>query len=127
MGLLHLSREQTIIEHRKMWNWLADQYEAGHFVSKADYIDQTGFGEVTLNCFCCDYDDNYCLDCPICWGEGLYARCGEDDTAFTHWYDLVDFFMTTGSRITYESFQLLAKYAREIANLPEKEVENDSE
>lgn len=115
MGLLHLSREQTIIEHRKMWNWLADQYEKGYFVSKRDYLDQAGFGEVSMDCFCCDYDDNFCMDCPICWGKDLYARCGEDDTPYVRWYELYE-------RSAYESIQLLAKYAREIANLPEKEV-----
>ena len=26
---MKLTKEQAIIEHRKMWNWIADQYTSG--------------------------------------------------------------------------------------------------
>lgn len=59
---MELTKEQAIEKHRKMWNWIADQYENGRVgnihAMKQEYIDieETEYRERILhNCFCCEY------------------------------------------------------------------------
>ena len=65
---MQLTKEQAIIEHRKMWNWIADQYKNRTDLLnetedveglKKCYIDTVFPNErVECNCFCCDKDSD---------------------------------------------------------------------
>lgn len=128
---MNLTREQAIAEHRKMWNWLADQYEDGNFVRKSYYLKLAGFKEgIENDCFCCQYDDNCdpegagdCSHCPILWNK--YSRdssCVNVGSPFEKYSSLERelCFYNKSFPPKKKELQLLAKYAREIANLPEK-------
>lgn len=117
---MELTREEAISEHRKMWNWIADEIEKEKKYQdinclKEEYCDREGFCYLTNNCFCCEYTNINCSLCPIEWGsevedlmcldqykeydnEGLYALCRDE----LDWREQ-------------------AKLARQIANLPERE------
>ena len=78
--IMQLTKEQAIIEHRKMWNWIADQYKnrtdllkktecvdgLKHCYTNATFPDET----IEYDCFCCEYDYQYdeigiCKHCPL--------------------------------------------------------------
>ena len=116
---MNLTREQAIAEHRKMWNWIADQM--GIFKTVFDiytlkdlYLET--FKQMSIypvdSCFLCEYarKERYkkhygitCDYCPItradgdgCLGGLYYAVCRA------------------------ETWQEQAALARQIANLPER-------
>ena len=56
---MKLTKQKAIEEHRKMWNWIADQYEKGCVTDihalKSEYMGETGLeGRLLHNCFCCE-------------------------------------------------------------------------
>ena len=125
---MQLTREQAIEEHRKMWNWIADQHENGELSAdlKAKYIEVFFPGESILHhCFCCEYSrlsDNLfsCDSCPFNWGENLginshmcIDKYYEDDACglYSLWLDEVVYGNPINAKIL----------AREIADLPERE------
>lgn len=119
--MLILTREQTIIKHRKMWNWLADQYDKGHFVTKADYFHDNHIEEMPVClCYCCDYvrrhDYQNCFNCPVIWPDGKTCGFRDPGQLYNRYYSLT---LRPSENGCLES---LAKLSRTIANLPEKEV-----
>lgn len=87
-----LSRCETIIEHRKMWNWVAiETYRRKCMVSKYEYFNKViKIKNVPMNlCWCCQYDDNWsnntCDCCPISWTDGC---CNYDDSEWNKWLEL---------------------------------------
>ena len=67
---MELTREQAIKEHRKMWNWLAENPD----MDKDDYLELNDFEYVENECFLCHYshqNDGECCeeDCILDWGE----------------------------------------------------------
>lgn len=67
---MKLTREQAIKEHRKMWNWLAENPD----MDKDDYLELNDFEYVENECFLCHYnhqnDGKYCgEDCILDWGD----------------------------------------------------------
>ena len=117
-----LTREEAIRRHRTMWNWLADQAEAtGQLFPKihvfsALWPDEDWRAHVSL-CRACEIHGGSCRDgteCALVWPHGRctpFAGEGEgylfSDWSFAH-------FM--GDKKEY------IRLAREIANLPEREV-----
>lgn len=129
-----LSREDAICLHRKMWNWIADENEKGNNVEKIDFLIEKGFFSnnnfpmLSHNCFCCEYAkwklyengggfDSRCFYCPLEWGNTnkdlLFMCCdaemeNDDKGLYCLWND--------------EAISPIekAKYARQIANLPER-------
>lgn len=109
---MELTREQAIAEHRKMWNWIADEIErVKHSVYiiayKKKYLEINGFVDIKDSCFMCEYVVNKhktCEQCPInswiysidCLG-GLFEKC-----------------------CNAKSWQEQAALARQIANLTER-------
>ena len=79
--IMQLTKEQAIKEHRKMWNWIADQYKNGctDFIYDIEdrYIKEcTNYSPSDFECwsFCCEYSiQNDVLDscdsCPLVWGN----------------------------------------------------------
>lgn len=121
---MELTREQAITEHRKMWRWIAEQYENKQNMDyltpcqlKEKYLELKGYSKFSLICCCflCEYtkvseDDEKCDKCPLDWGlsqdcvgtfanKGLYRRILDSCT-----YD----------------YNRCAELARQIASLPEK-------
>lgn len=113
---MNLTFDEAIANHRKMWNWIADETEKRkHIVLKSDYFKENDIPEdVFERCYCCEYGGQEsgrytgitkCSYCPIDWGVD---NCEEGYSAYSGW--------------TYcDDWQSAAKYARKIANLPARE------
>ena len=108
---MNLTREQAIAEHRKMWNWIADETNRlKRKVSKYKYFDVMRIDDIPDNrCYCCEFfkqNPFYCgCDCIINWGEGIVCT----DSYYEKWTSADD-------------WQEAARLARIIANLPEREA-----
>lgn len=111
-----LTREEAIENHRKMWNWIADETEKRKkAVFTEDYFIEHNLNSCFLYCYCCHYNKYInrspnCETCPVEWG-GETGICTDKDSPYfrfslTHYYD----------------YKNAAKYAREIANLPERKI-----
>lgn len=132
---MKLTKEQAIEEHRKMWNWIADQYEEGCatdiYELKSEYMRETELeAQLLHNCFCCEYamqsieaegESRFlrCSKCPVIWGTEVYNN-----------FFPCEHFFSAYEKLKKESYkfdklgvdsELCARFAREIANLPEKE------
>ena len=123
---MKLTREEAIQKHRELWNWIADETERQQdFVSKEEYYYEHPEITQPLNlCFCCqyvdersDYNASDCVDersdynasnclalCPIKWKSG---HCEWSGSEYREWRNAEDWLEA-------------AKYARIIANLPER-------
>lgn len=130
-----LTKEQAIIEHRKMWNWIADQYKNRciNYIYNVEqkYIDEcTNYSadEIESNSFCCEYSNqndvsDSCDSCPLAWGNVAgYAYClksyeiNEDGDGRGLYAKVAD--------ETWDSseidFDKVYKLCKQIANLPER-------
>lgn len=119
-----LTKERAIKEHRRMWRWIAKQYEKGSrekvFKLKEAYLNGK-YEDVEADCFCCEYDvylgEYSCDNCPIKWEaieKGYDAYCQRLDSPY---HKLV---ILSNSSISFDCKEA-AKLTREIANLPERE------
>lgn len=127
--MVGLTKQQTLEEHRKMWNWIAEQYEKGCKSSvhelKLDYAVKTGCEAMLLHdCFCCQYAyenskwEHRCTKCPVIWGTEMYCEmffCEYPLSAYEQLKNESD--DIDESNVNSEK---CARLAREIANLPEK-------
>lgn len=147
MDIKNLTKEQAIAEHRKMWNWIADQLEnhdnpgCDIFTYKLKYMQENfPYYDVRNNCFCCHYAaqeqendgnffTNYCIYCPLIWGtedntDEFFCEQGNRDIPFEdiylfdeEEYGLWNYAQDLTKNHDYEE---AAKIARQIANLPER-------
>lgn len=106
---MELTRERAIEEHRKMWRWLAEHPEK----KKWDYLlDETPILNDLINirnmCFLCTYTKEKCNCCPLDWGA---ACCCKDDGLIARWNNA-------------RSIREKATFAKQIAELPERELVN---
>ena len=142
---MKLTKEQAIKEHRKMWNWIADQYEEGRAAAiyelkseyMGEYMEETELEERPFhNCFCCEYASekvdsmissakdiasvpHRCMQCPVIWGTELkshFFACEHSLSAYQRLKEESDKF----NKLDVDS-ELCARLARAIANLPERE------
>lgn len=111
---MKLTREQAIAEHRKMWNWIADQIER-----KRKYLSISGLKDKYFfmlkmkiwpvdRCYLCQYANEHsktfqCDNCPVEKPDGVGCLGGL--------YYAVN---------RAETWQEQASLARQIANLPER-------
>lgn len=75
------NKDFAVLQHRKMWIWIAQQYAKGRKTYvvdlKREYIKEYCFNvNVQNNCFCCEYSAGkeyslQCLKCPILWTNGF--------------------------------------------------------
>lgn len=114
---MNLTREQAIAEHRKMWNWIADEIKKNKTVlnireEKKKYLISTCSDFLPFEfCFLCEYviEKGYnCEKCPV-YIDG----------------EIVDFNNKCLNGLYNEvkicvSWQEQATLARKIANLPER-------
>lgn len=111
---MKLTREQAISEHRKMWNWIADETDRlKRRVEKEEYFREMGILDIPhMECYCCEferYNPNCCEEhCIIDWGKGI----GCADSYYIKW-------------IFIDGWQQSARLARIIANLPERKENAD--
>lgn len=114
---MNLTFDEAIENHRKMWNWIADETERRkRIVSKGEYFRENNmFCDITNKCYCCEYGVQQtgvvngtikCSVCPINWEADI---CEEYGSPYNKWDN------------TYHDYKLSAKYARQIANLPVRE------
>ena len=117
---MNLTLEETIENHRKLWNWIADETERKkRKVQKEEYFTDDRICEpVAFGCFCCHYtidpDDTlkyvHCQKCPLDWNvEKIQYACESHDALYSVW-----------SKLDPWKWETAAKLAREIANLPLK-------
>lgn len=125
---MQLTRQRAIQEHRKMWNWIANESERlRNPVDKNAYLHKF-FNHVYLTneCFLCDYSFFICNNesfgsdakkmcdyCPLSWSASGKERCMSND--YDGYYDLWEKAYIGGDYIE------AARLARIIANLPEKQ------
>lgn len=124
---MNLTKQEAIENHRKMWNWIADEtFKRRLAVSKVNYFEENKTEENLiphLDCYCCEYSCRYdcdgeeelnCENCLFTWGT-------EKDR---------NSFFCEGERALYHEwkralmrgdYDCAACLARQIAELPEKE------
>lgn len=113
-----LTFTQTVEMFRKHWNTIADMTpeemkECGHVEDiKRRALHKMEIDEIIyMNCFCCEYSEMMCHICPIKWA-GCVSRC----VGFNGEYALFS------EAINNEEYGQAAEIAREIANLPAREM-----
>lgn len=110
-----MTREEAIANHRKLWNWLADETERRRsVVGPSAYFNAIGVPEGDrpfLYDYCCGYDNivgnGNCNSCPIEWPTG---KCWYKNGLHTQWSH-------TGGDWGGD-WRKAAELARRIANLP---------
>ncbi len=125
-----LTMEKAIIEHRKMWNWIADEYEKGSTDNVFD-IQRRYFKEQHIpneetpafSSYCCQYAihetaekgvgkmSKNCNYCPIDFKD---VDCESENSIYEQ---LVELSWYKRSK----DYLAMSTLARKIANLPEKE------
>lgn len=122
-----MTKEQSIKEHRKMWNEIAkknqyyannkidaiynkDNYFSEHINIEEYNLDSDELSELNRTyCFLCSYSKGRCNKCPLIWGK--YDRCYSEGAL----YNLFEHY----NKIGYS--KILAKIARQIATLKVKD------
>ena len=116
---MELTKKRSITLHRRMWRWIGlKTLKEKRCVNKSEWFAKFG-GDVDVrdNCYCCEYamqflashrDDNMslCRFCPIDWG-GLNCM-----------YKL---FSLWNIAVWLQIYEEAAKFALQIAELPERE------
>lgn len=133
---MQLTKEEAIKRHRMMWNWIAEETLRQHrIVTEDDAIDHFNWDYISLHCWCCEYAlkrlrkalsqgpfiGNKCIFCPIKWSE-TDSFCVGVLSPYREWkrvIDKLDPFVDD-----WYDMQDAARFAREIANLPEREMED---
>ena len=120
---MELTKEKAIEEHRKMWNWIADEtLKRKHKVNKLTYFNENLLSDkVRHNCFLCEYTfQNYftivftrCRSCPLKWTERPKEEYRLHECVFSIYSDW--------QTCNVENYELAAALAKRIANLPEIE------
>lgn len=111
-----LTREEAILKHRELWNWIANETEREHRCVYKDENPEVRISNLICDCWLCEYAaqesefEYKCDKCPVNWGK--YETC------WTPTYEgLFDLYERC---FREEQWQYAAKIAREIATLPEK-------
>ena len=103
--------------HKRLWNWIADKtLELKRKGYKDEYFKAMGIPaeEIPENeCYACEECNVRCSNCPINWSP--FWDCLSNRSPFWEWEFCKN-----------EDYETAAALAREIANLPWREVqEND--
>ena len=138
---MNISREEAIRKHREMWNWIADRYEFNGADAPVTHLKATFIKEHYPNdyplsdCYCCEYAGKIlnqkiegvtynCERCPLEWP----STCSE---LMCLYKNNITNFNGLYKEILYYSHPYVAIYkkaaiiAREIANLPERKIEEE--
>lgn len=137
---MKLSKEEAIIKHREMWNWIAEQYENEATVPvdrlKQNFIKKYyPYDSPNSNCYCCAYAETVlepqcsvslpnCERCPLEWPSNqkqymcVYKTLGLETDGL---YGRIKYYTDP----TIAAYKMTATIAREIANLPERDIEEE--
>ena len=133
-----MTREQAIEEHRKMWRWIAEQFENGRreipLILKGEYVQKhTEYKRLVSDCFCCHYaynkavhNENHdpklkCAFCPIDWqSDAERFMCVYKNESESGIYEELSDEVTKGWYVV--DLERCAMLARRIAELPERVV-----
>lgn len=115
-----MTKQEAIENHRKMWNWIADEtLKRERKVYKSEYFAEIHGGHrinIISDCFCCQYDfeclKGNCISCPIIFSrlDKLRLNCMSIGSPYKHWRETYNYDYTNASI-----------YAKIIADLPERE------
>lgn len=116
----HLTKEQALYLHKKLWNTLADKIlEWKRPVEKWEIFDLYDWPKADADCWCCKYSKT-CHSCPIDW-ENFAGICDWVGSPYKKWKDKMNIYRRTRRvKISREDLEELYKYARKVANLPER-------
>lgn len=123
-------KEEAIRKHRAMWNWIAQQIENEKHtmnigVLKANYVEHSGDNAIEMykhnNCYLCNYTDINCYKCPLIWPSEFKSYQCEHGFQLPNGYNRNGLYSECWHLNYTDDWQLQAKLAREIANLPEQE------
>ena len=113
-----LAKKLAIKLHRKLWNWIADEtIRRQEIIAKHDYP-LFKRKDISNNCWCCEYAEEECKNCPIIWNEESYyddlgLRIPEcKDEEYGKWRE----------KAMRGNWQEAAHWARIIAELPERDT-----
>lgn len=124
-----LTKKKTIEEHRKMWNWIADQLEKPHNSKTVEQlkIQYCDIHEVAPRheCFCCAYAAQFiqnnryenCVFCPVCWDSDMKKYMCENRSGE---FDEQGMWLRAQDLSKYKEYQEAAIIARQIAELLER-------
>lgn len=108
-----MTKSKAIANHRRMWTWIANSIKAkkkGVWKSQFfNYISEKPLN----NCYCCEYASKksirkMCKKCPLIWGNSQKGRCMDNE--YKKWL----------KAMCKDNWQEAERYARIIANLPER-------
>ena len=132
-----MTKQEAVENHRKMWNWIANQIEKDEELK--DVIDlKQKYCEIynhylLHNCFCCEYCNSFfyldCSKCPVEWPstasnfmcEFKDIESEKNDGCDGLWIECANML----DEPEYYTWEEQAELARQIANLPERNVDND--
>lgn len=151
-GKMHvkLDKDEAIRLHRQMWRDMANEEKAmgktfsavDRSMFKRDWLQQHGYSSVEHGCFLCEYamgqEDDweirmapfYCDHCPLDWKRLVPSEQINELTEYDGQYGTCVYHMTIaettplGEARTYDELWTVAPIA-DIANLPEKEEQNE--
>lgn len=119
---MQLTREEAIANHRKMWNWIADETERReNCATKSDYFKILFDLPIPRDeCYCCEYAHDIalhsiCSVCPLLWGSN-FSTCVFDGSSENKTGLYVQWLRACEKK----DWQKSAHLARVIANLPER-------
>lgn len=110
-----LTKSEAVRRHRQMWRWIADETEKrGECVDKIDAI-RAIWPNLYLrplnDCWCCEYGSMFgkqqCDKCPVIWSARHCVLSREYNGWSCAWRK--------------NDYKDAAEYARQIAELPERE------
>lgn len=123
-----LTKKQAIKKAKMMWNWISNEtLKEKRVIEKNEYFQKNNIKKIPRNeCYLCEYTRKFeiigfgsgCKKCPLKFtniynlhnSELYHAPCTRDDSPYYKWV------MLNHER----DYELASKYAKEIANLPEK-------
>ena len=127
---MELTKEKALELHRQLWNYIADESEKQErIVSKVEAFIHFGWPNIRQWCWCCEYAEKQfrkeethcppyqtrCSVCPVVWNK-TDSCCVHCDSPYNIWNWLYE----KGDKADWYDLQNAIKYAREIANLPER-------
>ncbi len=128
---LNLTREQAIVEHRKMWRWISrETLKRKKQVTKKIYFEEKHIPVAErpfAGCYACEYDGTFefnygetqCQNCPLEWGGNAdHVMCLHTDNPPQG--QLQNLF---GRWLAASNWKEAAELARQIAELPERKEE----
>lgn len=140
---MNISKDEAIRKHREMWSWIAEQYEneldgldvpVNHL--KAKFVKEHYPNDNPLSdCYCCEYAGEIlnpkrggakynCRRCPLVWPSTCCELMCLRKNGSTDSYGLYGQIICQ-SRPYIANYKKAAIIAREIANLPERKIEEE--